>query len=84
MAIANKLKVCMLGILNLLCWCGSLSVGFAASQYDAKAKEEGRALLYTSLAGADTKAFRTAFEKANPGVTLEIYRPREQRYCRRF
>ena len=31
-------------------------------------------LLYTSLAGSDIKAFRDAFQKAYPGVKLEIYR----------
>jgi hypothetical protein len=30
-------------------------------------------MLYTSLAGADTKAFSSAFEKANPGVKWDIY-----------
>jgi iron(III) transport system substrate-binding protein len=74
MAIARILTAYFLGITSLVFWCGPLSLSFAASPYYAKAKEEGRVLLYTSLAGADTKAFRTAFEKANPGVTLEIYR----------
>jgi len=46
----------------------------AESSYYSKAKEEGQVLLYTSLAGSDTKAFRSAFEKAYPGVKLEIYR----------
>ena len=31
--------------------------------YYAKAKEEGRGLLYTSRATDDNKAFRSAFEK---------------------
>lgn len=46
----------------------------AENSYYAKAKEEGQVLLYTSLAGSDTKAFRAAFENAYPGVKLEIYR----------
>lgn len=46
----------------------------AQSSFYPKAKEEGQVLLYTSLAGSDTKAFRDAFEQAYPGVKLEIYR----------
>ena len=46
----------------------------AESSFYPKAKEEGQVLLYTSLAGSDINAFRKAFEKAYPGVKLEIYR----------
>jgi iron(III) transport system substrate-binding protein len=59
----------VLGLMGL-----SVSRSDAESAYFAKAKEEGQVLLYTSLAGSDTKAFRNAFEKAYPGVKLEIYR----------
>jgi len=56
-----------------------VSMGFglsahAQSPYYAKAKEEGKVVLYTSLAGSDNKPFKDAFEKKYPGVTLEIYR----------
>jgi len=61
-------------ILSLACCCGFVSQSAADSSFYAKAKEERQVLLYTSLANADTKAFRSAFEKANPGVKLEIYR----------
>ena len=37
-------------------------------------QEEGRVLIYTSLAASDNKPFRSAFEQAYPGVKLEIYR----------
>jgi hypothetical protein len=52
--------------------------------YYAKAKEEGRVLLYTSLATDDNKSFRSAFEKANAGVKLDIYRASGTRFCKRF
>jgi len=61
-------------ILSLVCCGGLVSTSAADSSFSAKAKEEGRVLLYTSLAAVDTKAFSSAFEKANPGVKLEIYR----------
>jgi iron(III) transport system substrate-binding protein len=74
MVMAKKSTGWFFVIASLLFWCGSSSLSLAASPYYVQAKEEGRVLLYTSLAGADTKAFRTAFEKTYPGVTLEIYR----------
>lgn len=46
----------------------------AASMYYEKAKAEGNVVLYTSLAGADTKPFKEAFEKKYPGIKVEIYR----------
>lgn len=61
-------------VLALALIAGSVSASRAESSYYAKAKEEGQVLLYTSLAGSDTKAFRNTFEKAYPGVKLEIYR----------
>jgi len=56
-----------------------VSMGFslsahAQSSFYAKAKEEGKVVLYTSLAGSDNKPFKDAFEKKFPGVNLEIYR----------
>jgi iron(III) transport system substrate-binding protein len=70
----KSMKLYLMGILSLVCCGGFVSPSAADSSFYAKAKEEGRALLYTSLASADNKAFRNAFEKANPGVKLEIYR----------
>ncbi|HSK30451.1 MAG TPA: extracellular solute-binding protein [Candidatus Limnocylindria bacterium] len=61
-------------ILSLVCYGSLVSQSAAESAYYAKAKEEGRVLIYTSLAASDNKPFRSAFEKANPGVKLEIYR----------
>ena len=61
-------------LLGLVFCGGFVSQSAADSSFYAKAKEEGKVLLYTSLASADNKAFRTAFEKASPGVKLEIYR----------
>lgn len=62
-------------ILSLVCCGGFVSQSAAAdSSFYVKAKEEGRAVLYTSLAVEDNKAFRSAFENANPAVKLEIYR----------
>jgi hypothetical protein len=46
----------------------------AQNSFYPKSKEEGQVLLYTSLAGSVINAFRKAFEKAYPGVKLEIYR----------
>ncbi len=51
-----------------------VSQSAAQSEFYAKAKEEGKVLIYTSLAASDNKPFRSAFEQANPGVKLEIYR----------
>lgn len=61
-------------ILSLLVCGGFVSQSAADSSFYAKAKEEGRVLLYTSLASSDNNAFRSAFGKAYPGVKLEIYR----------
>lgn len=58
-----------------LMWLGALvSQGSAESAFYAKAKEEGKVILYTTLAASDNKPFRAAFEQAYPGVQLEIYR----------
>ena len=70
----SRKKLYSVAILSLLCYAGFAAPSFAQSPFYAKAKEEGRVLLYTSLAGEDTQAFGGAFEKANPGVKLEIYR----------
>jgi iron(III) transport system substrate-binding protein len=67
-------KLSFATILSLACCCGFVSPSNADSSFYAKAKEERQVLLYTSLANADTNAFRSAFEKANSGVKLEIYR----------
>ena len=53
-------------ILSLMFCSELVSQSAADSMHYAKAKEEGRVLLYTSLATDDNKAFRSAFEKANP------------------
>jgi len=68
------IKLCFLAVLSVTWFSGAVSVSAADSKYYAKAKEEGQVLLYTSLAGSDTKAFSSAFEKAYPGVKLDIYR----------
>lgn len=70
----KSMKLYLFSILSLVCCGGFASPSAADSSFYTKAKEEGRALLYTSLASADNKAFRNAFEKAYPGVKLEIYR----------
>jgi ABC-type glycerol-3-phosphate transport system substrate-binding protein len=57
---------------GMLRWLGSRSA--AQSSFHAKAKEEGRVLIYTSLAASDNKPFQAAFEQAYPGIKLEIYR----------
>ena len=68
-------KLYFAAILSLVCCGGFVSQSAAAdSSFYAKAKEEGRVVLYTSLAAEDNKPFRNAFENANPGVKLEIYR----------
>jgi iron(III) transport system substrate-binding protein len=65
----------IVGLTSILLSGGALvSPSGADSSFYAKAKEEGLVLLYTSLAASDTDPFRTAFEKAYPGVKLEIYR----------
>ncbi|MGB7951246.1 MAG: extracellular solute-binding protein [Candidatus Binatia bacterium] len=68
------IKLCFLAVLSVAWFSGALPVRAADSSFYAKAKEEGQVLLYTSLAGSDTKAFSSAFEKAYPGVKLDIYR----------
>lgn len=45
----------------------------ADSLYE-KAKEEGKALLYTSFSGRDVKELQDVFQKKYPGVTLEVFR----------
>jgi iron(III) transport system substrate-binding protein len=68
-------KLYLAAVLSLLCCGGFVSQSVAAdSSFYAKAKEEGRVVLYTSLAVEDNKAFRSAFENANAGVKLDIYR----------
>lgn len=61
----------VLGIVSVI---ALVSRADAQSSFYSQAKEEGQVLLYTSLAGSDVNAFRNAFEKAFPGVKLEIYR----------
>jgi iron(III) transport system substrate-binding protein len=68
------IKLGFLAVLSVAWFSAAVSVRAADSAYYAKAKEEGQVLLYTSLAGSDTKAFSSAFEKAYPGVKLDIYR----------
>jgi iron(III) transport system substrate-binding protein len=70
----RNLKLYLFTALSLVFCCSLVSPSAADSSFYAKAKEEGRVLLYTSLASVDLKAFRSSFEKANPGVKLEIYR----------
>ena len=70
----KSMKLYLFSILSLVCCGAFVSPSAADSSFYTKAKEEGRVLLYTSLASADNKAFRNAFEKAYPGVKLEIYR----------
>jgi len=70
----KNIKLCFVSILSLLCCGDFVAQSFAESSFYAKAKQEGRVLLYTSLASSDNEAFRHAFEKANPGVKLDIYR----------
>jgi ABC-type glycerol-3-phosphate transport system substrate-binding protein len=67
-------KIYFATILSLMFCSELVSQSAADSIYYAKAKEEGRVLLYTSLATDDNNAFRSAFERANPGVKLDIYR----------
>lgn len=68
------LKFGSAAVFSLVCYGGFVSHSLAQSEFYAKAKEEGRVLVYTSLAASDNKPFRSAFEQANPGVKLEIYR----------
>ena len=68
------MKLYVATIAGLVCCAGLVSRGAAQSGFYAKAKEEGRVLVYTSLAASDNKPFQAAFEQAYPGVKLEIYR----------
>ncbi len=70
----KSMKFYLAAVLSLMCYGAFVSQSAAESSFYTKAKEEARVMLYTSLAGADTKAFSSAFEKANPGVKLDIYR----------
>ena len=70
----KKTEICLAVIAALFVILGASANAGAESAYYAKAKEEGKVLLYTSLAGSDTKPFKAAFEKAYPGVQLDIYR----------
>ena len=70
----KKTAICLAVIAAMLVFLGVSATAGAESAYYAKAKEEGKVLLYTSLAGSDTKPFKAAFEKANPGVQLDMYR----------
>ena len=58
-------KIYFATILSLMFCSELVSQSAADSIYYAKAKEEGRVLLYTSLATDDNNAFRSAFERAN-------------------
>lgn len=70
----RTVKFCFAAVATLM-WLGALvSQGSAESAFYAKAKEEGKVVLYTTLAASDNKPFRAAFEQAYPGVQLEIYR----------
>ncbi len=68
------MKFYLAAVASLVCSAGFVSQGFAQSAFYAKAKEEGKVVLYTTLAAGDNKPFRAAFEQAYPGVQLEIYR----------
>jgi iron(III) transport system substrate-binding protein len=70
----RNLKLSLFTALSLVCCFVFVSRSTADSSFYGKAKQEGRVLLYTSLASVDLKAFRTLFEKTNPGVKLDIYR----------
>jgi iron(III) transport system substrate-binding protein len=73
-SIMKLMKLSAAAIVGLVCCAGFASRAAAQSSFYAKAKEEGRVLVYTSLAASDNKPFRAAFEQAYPGVKLEIYR----------
>jgi iron(III) transport system substrate-binding protein len=68
------MKLFIATIVGLVCCAGLVARSAAQSGFYAKAKEEGRVLIYTSLAASDNKPFQAALEQANPGVKLEIYR----------
>ena len=54
------MKLYVATIVGLVCYAGFVSHSAAQSAFYAKAKEEGRVLIYTSLAASDNKPFRTA------------------------
>jgi iron(III) transport system substrate-binding protein len=68
------MKFIVTGVLTLVFLGGFAAQASAQSEFYAKAKEEGKVVLYTTLAASDNKPFRAAFEQAYPGVQLEIYR----------
>lgn len=70
----RTVKFCFAVVASLACSAGFVSQSSAQSAFYAKAKEEGKVVLYTTLAASDNKPFRAAFEQAYPGVQLEIYR----------
>jgi iron(III) transport system substrate-binding protein len=70
----RTVKFCFAVVASLAWLAGLVSQGSAQSAFYAKAKEEAKVVLYTTLAASDNKPFRAAFEQAYPGVQLEIYR----------
>jgi iron(III) transport system substrate-binding protein len=64
----------VLMVLGVLIFVGFRSPADADSDFYPKAKKEGKVVLYTSLAGTDTKPFKEKFESKFPGVSLDIYR----------
>ena len=70
----KTMKFYVAAVWTLAFFGGFVSRGSAQSEFYAKAKEEGKVVLYTTLAASDNKPFRAAFEQAYPGVQLEIYR----------
>ena len=68
------MKFYFAAVLILVCFGGFVSQGFAQSTFYTTAKEEGKVVLYTTLAASDNKPFLAAFAQAYPGVKLEIYR----------
>ena len=58
------MKLYVATIVGLVCCAGLVSHSAAQSEFYAKAKEEGRVLIYTSLAASDNKPFQAAFEQA--------------------
>lgn len=70
----NMRQLCTLIGIGLLATIGFCSPAHSQDTFYAKAKKEGKVVLYTSLAGSDNKPFRDAFEKKFPGIDLEIYR----------
>jgi len=72
--IMKFMKLYVATIVGVVGCAGLVSHSVAQSEFYAKAKEEGRVLIYTSLAASDNKPFQAAFEQAYPGIKLEIYR----------